>query len=268
MDEHGKLMAITSLNISPKGVVGASDCVYLADSNSDRTIDTKDLCMPAEGVVAGLRPIDLALPMINAAKNGEVKVYGYPHDLIRFPAGSRVQLEENFEDKDTGWVNASTKAKYGSYELSTYQFTLSAPGQLGVSYYENKRFTDSVTNLLVTQVTSSDDAFYAGVCRYTNSENYYLFMVTTDGRYSIQKVESDQFSVLIPWTYSPVIPMNTSIKLNIACVGKSLSLAVNGTPLAQVNNSAHWRGLPGLAAGTFRNGQFAVAFDDVVVMTP
>jgi S1-C subfamily serine protease len=268
LDDHGKLLAITALNVSPKGVVGASDCLYLADSNSDRKIDSKDMCMPSEGAVTGLRPIDLALPMITAAKNGEEKIYGYPHDLIKFPAGSRVQLEEKFPDKGTGWVNASTKAKYGTYEQTAYQFNLSAPGQLGLSYYENKRFTDTVTNSLVMPVTSSDDAFFAGVCRYTNIENYYLFMVTTDGRYSIQKVENDQFSVLVPWTYSPIIPVKSDLKLNIACVEKTLSLGVNGIPLAQVNNASHWRGLPGLAAGTFRSGQYAVAFDDLVIMTP
>jgi hypothetical protein len=224
--------------------------------------------MPAEGVVAGLRPVDLAFPMIDAAKKGEIKIYGYPHDRIKLPAGSKVQLEETFPDKGAGWVNASTKAKYGAYERTAYQFTLSAPGQLGLTYYENKRFTDTITNSLVMQVTSSEDAFFAGVCRYTNIENYYLFMVTSDGRYSIQKVENDQFSVLVPWTFSPIIPVNRDLKLNVACVEKTLTMGVNGIPLTQVNNASHWRGLPGLAAGTFRNGQYAVAFDDLVIMTP
>lgn len=268
LDEHGKLLAIPVMNISPKGLVGGSECRYLADSNGDRTINTKDLCMPGQGVLGGLRSVEMAIPMVEAAKRGESKISVYAHDLIRFPKGNKVMLEENFADHESGWMNASTKAKFGAYDNSSYQIGLTGPGQIGVTYYQYNRYTDSVLNVDINEVTQAKEAFYGVVCRYTNIENYYLFAVTTDGRYSIHKVENDQFSVLVPWTYSPSIPINSDIHMAVSCVNNTLTMAINGIPMAQVNNTSHWRGLAGLAAGTFASEHYSIGFDDLVIQTP
>ncbi len=268
LDEHGKMLAIAVMNVSPKGVVGISECQYLADSNGDRAINDNDLCMPSSGALGGFRSVEFAIPLINAAKAGESKIYRYEDELIRISNGNKVQLEENFLDHDSGWLNSSSKDKAGAYNNGIYEIGLSKVGQIGISYYDKKRFTDSVVKVSISQVTTAEEAFFGAVCRYTNSENYYLFAITSDGRYSIHKVENDIWSVLVPWTYSPVIPTRSDLELTTACIGKTLSMAVNGTPLAQVNNTSHWRGQIGLTAGTFASEYFTIAFDDLVILTP
>jgi S1-C subfamily serine protease len=268
LDEFGKLLAVPVLKVSPKGVLGEGDCRYLADTNNDRTTNSKDLCMPSVGVVGGLRPLELIQPMVDAAENGEVKITGYPHDQIPLPRGNQVSLKDNFMDLESGWVNSSSADRFGSYDNGVYQITLNGEGQIGISIYQNKKFTDSVASVKVSEVTSADDSFTGMICRYTNIENFYLFLVSTDGRYSIQKVENDQYAVLVPWTYSPVIPIHQDMKITTVCQDTTLTLAVNGIPVGQVKNSAHWRGLTGLAAGTFSSGHFAVAYDDIEVKAP
>ena len=268
LDEHGRLMAIPVLNVSPKGEIGIGECRFLSDTNSDRLINSKDLCMPPQGVIAGLRSISLAIPMIEAAKRGESRILNYPHDLIEFPDGSKLLLEDNFNDQASGWVNSNPSARYGEYLGGAYQISVKGVGDYGLGFFQDKKFTDEVMSVHVKEVSPADDAFYGIVCRYTNLENYYLFAVTTDGRYSIQKVENNQFSVLVPWSYSPIIPVNEEYEISTACVGRSLSLAVNGIPLTQINNASHWRGFPGLVAGTFNSDHFAVGFDDLVIKAP
>jgi S1-C subfamily serine protease len=268
LNEQGKMVGVSVMYVSPKGALAEGTCRYEADTNNDRVINSRDLCMPSNGVVTGLRPIDLAQKMIDDAKAGVIEIHGFPRDQIIMLKGNKVVLQDNFMDMKSGWVNAVTDDRVGAYNNGVYQISLNTIGDYGIGFYQNKKFTDNVTRVKVHEVTQADDAFFGLVCRYTNIENYYLLAVSTDGRYSIQKVENDIFSVLVPWTYSPAIPIHQDMELTGVCDQDTLTLGVNGIPLAQVRNDAHWRGMTGLAAGTFGSDHFAVAFDDIQIQTP
>jgi serine protease Do len=47
------------------------DCRPVVDTNRDGVIDDNDTCVPIGGFINGLRPVNLALPLIEAAENGE-----------------------------------------------------------------------------------------------------------------------------------------------------------------------------------------------------
>jgi S1-C subfamily serine protease len=46
------------------------DCRLIADTNGDGRIDDRDTCVPIGGFINGLRPINLAFPLIEAAERG------------------------------------------------------------------------------------------------------------------------------------------------------------------------------------------------------
>jgi S1-C subfamily serine protease len=50
------------------------DCRLISDTNRDGTIDELDTCVPVGGFINGLRPVNLAAPLISAAEAGEVYV--------------------------------------------------------------------------------------------------------------------------------------------------------------------------------------------------
>jgi serine protease Do len=47
------------------------DCRPVVDTNRDGVIDDNDTCVPIGGFINGLRPVNLALPLIEAAESGE-----------------------------------------------------------------------------------------------------------------------------------------------------------------------------------------------------
>jgi len=47
-----------------------ADCRYLEDTNGDGVIDENDNCIPVGGFINALRPINLAIPLIDAARSG------------------------------------------------------------------------------------------------------------------------------------------------------------------------------------------------------
>jgi S1-C subfamily serine protease len=67
MDASGKMVAIpTQLGSGEEQAV--VDCRVIADTNGDGNINEKDMCIPVGGFINALRPINLALPLIETAK--------------------------------------------------------------------------------------------------------------------------------------------------------------------------------------------------------
>jgi S1-C subfamily serine protease len=69
------------------------DCRPVADTNRDGYIDDEDTCVPIGGFINGLRPVNLAIPLIEAAFNSQEYVAGIQPDEI--PIGD-FDLSETF----------------------------------------------------------------------------------------------------------------------------------------------------------------------------
>jgi S1-C subfamily serine protease len=68
MDATGKMVAIpTQLGSGEEQAV--VDCRVIADTNGDGSINEHDMCIPVGGFINALRPINLALPLIETAKD-------------------------------------------------------------------------------------------------------------------------------------------------------------------------------------------------------
>ena len=48
-----------------------TDCRVVQDTNGDGVLDSHDTCIPIGGFINGLRPVNLALPLIKAAQSGQ-----------------------------------------------------------------------------------------------------------------------------------------------------------------------------------------------------
>lgn len=58
--------------IASSGTEGnITDCRVVQDTNGDGQLDSNDTCIPIGGFINGLRPINLALPLIKAAQSGQ-----------------------------------------------------------------------------------------------------------------------------------------------------------------------------------------------------
>ena len=80
-NRSGQLIGVPTIVSSGAGS-DVVDCRDLADTNKDGTIDDRDDCVPVGGFINGIRPVDLAVPLIDAAESGSTYVspYGAPID--------------------------------------------------------------------------------------------------------------------------------------------------------------------------------------------
>lgn len=67
-----------------------TDCRVIQDTNGDGVVDSRDTCIPIGGFINGLRPVNLALPLIKAAQMGQAYVtpYGGPSQSTSSGSGS------------------------------------------------------------------------------------------------------------------------------------------------------------------------------------
>lgn len=109
------------------------------------------------------------------------------------------------------------------------------------------------------------------VCRYTDPQNYYFFIVSTDGFYGLGKV-TDGAATLLGMTEmqrSEVIqPQGGVNHLRADCIGETLTLYDNGRELAQATDPDHPTGDAGTFAGTADEPALDVVFDNFLVIKP
>lgn len=264
-NERGELIGVPT-QLGYGGEDEFVDCRVLADTNRDGFVDERDTCVPTGGFINALRPVQLALPLIEAAQRGEVKIGSFFTPQVEIPQQGEILFEDDFQTPrgwDTGggeyvrrWL---ASGEYFIQVIPENYFGWANPGL---------DFTDAVISVDVRAERSSGQSDFGVLCRYQDDDNFYALEASEDGYYAIWKSVAGEFYDLVSWSYSDRIPQNQPVRLTAACIGDTLSLAVNGELLASVTDNDHGSGDVGLIAGTWEVADQVMAFDNFVVRSP
>ncbi|HAF61855.1 MAG TPA: hypothetical protein DCK95_05970 [Anaerolineaceae bacterium] len=193
---------------------------------------------------------------------------------MTFPASYRsgeIIMADDFSSPNFQWdvwkrEDNSTVAYYDDGLV----FVINSPNTDYVStvnsFYENTRMEVFAANL-----NGLMNNGFGLVCRYQDDENYYAFLVSSDGYFGILRVLYGGFTVLNSgkMQYSDIIRQGESINhIRADCVGNQLTLYVNNNLLAQVEDDVFSEGLLGLTASSFEEPGVAILFDNFLVMNP
>ncbi len=74
VDNEGRIIGVPTIAASGAETGEFVDCRQIVDTNRDGFIDDLDTCVPVGGFINGLRPVSLALALIDAATSGDVYV--------------------------------------------------------------------------------------------------------------------------------------------------------------------------------------------------
>lgn len=82
VNSEGRLVGVPTRASAGSSANDIVDCRPVADTNRDGYIDENDTCVPIGGFINGLRPVNLAQPLINAAVGGQAYAGGVqPGDI-------------------------------------------------------------------------------------------------------------------------------------------------------------------------------------------
>ena len=190
--------------------------------------------------------------------------------FLKSPSGA-VLYQDDFSDPSSGWENFHDPDKgtmdyfdsyYRVHVLGEYQMLTTGPG---LSFANVKLASD-----MLKVVGSSNDIFGL-VCRMEDNENYYFFVISSDGYYGIGKVINGVQSMLGSPGMQPseLISQGTAKNhLRADCIDENLVLSVNGQELFRIKDRDIGTGDVGIIVGTMQDPENVVLFDNFSVINP
>jgi hypothetical protein len=230
-------------------------------------VDDKDICVPLGGFINALRPVNLAIPMIDAAKRGEAVTI----DSFQAPEPVNTQhgiiYQDDFSDVTTGWPVQSDASGSVGYSNGQYFIEVDEP-----TFYNwvngGENLADMVITVNTEVIQTTGNGEYGLICRYQDNDNFYLLTITEDSKYAIILREKGNWVNLVDYSGFDRQSDPKNSKIEASCIGNTLTLSVNGEILEKVNDNTVKNGDYGLIIGTDVKSGLRIAFDDLVVKQP
>lgn len=188
-------------------------------------------------------------------------------------AGGALLYDDFSGEQDCGWALYNRGGAVVDISEGVLRISTSQPGQI---WWTNpgRNFRDVIITVQARQVSGPNDNAYGVICRYQNTENFYIFLISGDGFYAIGKYQSGSNRITYlsgngEYQFSEIINQGVATnQIRASCIGNELSLAVNGLPLETVTDPTFVSGDIGLGVSTLEPGTAVVHFDDVRVLGP
>lgn len=185
------------------------------------------------------------------------------------PSGS-VLFQDDFTRPISGWDRFTSAEGTMDYDAAGYRMLVNS---LNTNFWStpHKNFADVRMEVDVGKLGGPDENRIGLLCRFTGNDNYYFFLVSSDGFYGIGIFTAGQ-AVLLGQSE---MQASDNIKKGVAvnhlradCVGNTLTFYVNGFQLVSVQDPRLTSGDIGLLAGTFAQPNVDVIFDNFVALKP
>jgi hypothetical protein len=185
-------------------------------------------------------------------------------------SGNQVLFQDDFSDPASGWVTVNQPDQIMAYQDGGFRIWVNQPN---FDYWSvpGLRFADIQIEVDITKVGGPDDNDIGVICRYKNSDNFFGFLISSDGYYGISERQNGEHQVIgmDGMKHSTVIHTgNAKNHVRADCVGSVLTLYVNGVKLVEVEDSSLAVGDVGLLAGSFDQPGVDILFDNFVVKKP
>ncbi len=185
------------------------------------------------------------------------------------PTGE-VLFKDDFSNTSSGWDRVTTANGVTDYIDGSYRIFVNEPN---TDTWANPglNFGDVQIEVDVTKKAGPDDNDFGVMCRAQGRDQYYFFIISSDGYYGIGKVNGEQQVVLGVESMQPseaILRGAATNHIQAACIGDDLSLTVNDHLLFTVRDADFSSGDVGLIAGTFTEPGTDIYFDNFLVMKP
>ncbi|MBN8581198.1 MAG: trypsin-like peptidase domain-containing protein [Anaerolineae bacterium] len=143
-DANGFIIGVPTIAAASRETE-TSDCRQVQDTNGDGTVNENDSCVPIGGFLNGIRPVNLALPLIEAAKSGKQYTSSFSQFGETSNPGNGNESAGNFVWLDTSASNTQgcdfNDSLVDSYDASAlciaagFEYTGMADGELFVEHW-------------------------------------------------------------------------------------------------------------------------------------
>ncbi len=181
-----------------------------------------------------------------------------------------VLFQDDFSDPESGWDRIIVADGVTDYADGVYRIFVNT-SNTDIWANPSLDFTDVSIDVVATKVSGENDNDYGLICRYLDEENFYFFIISSDGYFGIGKVSAGLQQLVGVDSMPPseaISQGNATNRLRAVCNGSTLSFYANGELLAEYEDTEFVSGDVGLVAGTFDTPGVDIYFDDFMVTRP
>lgn len=191
--------------------------------------------------------------------------------ILSGQSSDRVLMVDNFTDPMSGWkVWVGEDGSSIDYSNGALRIFVNK-AQFDYWSVAGKNYEDVHLESDVKKGVGPDDNDYGLICRYRDQDNFYAFVISSDGYAGIVKVKDGSYQVLTGemLQYSETIHRGSDRnRLQALCVGSILTFSVNGVQLFEVTDEEFTSGDVGVIAGAYDTPGVEVLFDNFAALKP
>lgn len=180
---------------------------------------------------------------------------------------------DDFSNSASGWTRLNDASGTIGYSNNSYNILVNKPGSLLLAT-PGKSFQEDVSIEVDARKTAgSNDNYFGVLCHYQNPQNYYLFMITSDGYSGIAMRKNGVDTLISPGLkflkMEGIKKSGSTNHIRADCVGETLTLYANGKQVSLAYNKSLTGGDTGLAvrSGAVLGG-VKIRFDNFKVTKP
>ena len=186
-------------------------------------------------------------------------------------SSGQVLFQDDFSDSSSGWPVDADTDKSASYTADNQYLLQAFTAKQDVWAHPGQSFGDVRVEVDATKSIGPEDNSFGLVCRFVDNDNFYFFVVSSDGYQAIGKYQAGQFSYLSADKMQPTSNVKSGTAVNhlrADCIGSTLTLYINGQQTSSVSDSSFSTGDVGVIVGTFDTPNVGILFDNFVVYKP
>lgn len=182
-----------------------------------------------------------------------------------------VLYKDDFSRSSSGWETFSDENNsLIAYQADGLRIVVNQ-SQTDLWTRPGKKFTDSWQEVDAIKLGGPDNNHFGLICRYKDQNNFYAFLVSSDGYSGVVKMKGGKMTIL----GNDSLEFNQSIhqgqvlnRLRAGCIGPVLILFVNGEKILVRQDSDFGAGEIGLIAGSYEKSGVDIYFDNFAVYKP
>lgn len=185
------------------------------------------------------------------------------------PLDSLILFSDDFSDPQSGWPSLQNDEGEYSYQPDGYHIVVEKSGA-ALWAKTNRADADAAFQVQARPVRAGMDGYYGLLCRIRDADNFYYFVVRSDGTFNIGKYKAGGFQPLFSpnWSVHAAIKPGGDNLLRAECDGPSLRFYANGVLLGAVTDAEFTAGASGIIAAALDGNGAEVVFNDYQVVSP
>jgi len=225
--------------------------VFFVFNRADKAPDVIAGPAPSVQKLTNTPQADSSSPLV-----GQTALPGFDPSAVYF---------DDFSNPGSGWDQEGDNDGITNYENGQYRISVTTTSML-MWATAHKNFNGDVNiEVDATKAAGPDDNQFGVICRYQDPDNFYRFLISSDGYAVIASRKNGEARYLSADKMQPsdaILQGEATNHIRVSCIGSDLSLSINGREVARVTDTSFTSGDVGLLAGTFANTGVDILFDN------